>query len=200
MVQDPASGALLSGGILDMIAARHTPVRPLPAARLTPAALQGASMAVNVDGAALPPDKQDVLKAFARSGGTLLTPAPGPPPRPPAETAITLDKAEQDRVGDLWHDVQTLIGRRNLGVRLFNVAGMLSSLLASPDSKQVVLHLVNYTNYPVENITVQMLGQYRHARLYSPEGTETNLETYPVEGGVGVDIPRVSVCATLRLD
>ena len=77
---------------------------------------------------------------------------------------------------------------------------MLSSLLASPGGRQVALHLVNYTSYPVENITVQMLGEYRQARLYTPEGGEAKLETYPVEGGVGVDIPRVSVCATLRLD
>ena len=200
VVQDPQSGALVSGGILDMIGARHTPVRPLPSARLTPGALKGASMAVNVDGAALPPEKQDVLKEFARSGGTLLTPAAGGPPKPRAETAITLDKAELERIGDLWHDVQALIGRRNLGVRLFNVSGMLSSLLASPGGRQVALHLVNYTSYPVENITVQMLGEYRQARLYTPEGGEAKLETYPVEGGVGVDIPRVSVCATLRLD
>ena len=62
-----------------------------------------------------PPEKQDVLKEFARSGGTLLTPAAGGPPKPRAETAITLDKAELERIGDLWHDVQALIGRRNLG-------------------------------------------------------------------------------------
>jgi hypothetical protein len=200
VVQDPDSGALLSGGILDMMGARHTPVRPLPASRLTASALAGATMAVNVDGSALPPEKQEVLKGFARSGGTLLTPAPGPPPKPAGEATITLDKAEQDRIGDLWHDVQILVGRRKLGVRLFNVAGMLSNLLVSPDGKQVVLHLVNYSSYPVENITVQILGPFRHARLYTAEGAETALELYPVEGGVGVDIQRVSVCASLRLD
>ena len=31
LIQDERSGALLSGGILDMIAVKHTPVRPLPA-------------------------------------------------------------------------------------------------------------------------------------------------------------------------
>ena len=200
VVQDPESGALLSGGILDMIAARHTPVRPVPSARLTPQALKGATMAVNVDGPTLAPDKQEVLKGFARAGGTLLTPAPGGAPKGRNASAITLDKAEQERVGELWSDVQSLIGRRNLGVRLFNVAGMLSNLLGSPDGKMAVLHLVNYTSYPVENITVHLLGQYSHARLFTPEGAESNLETYPVEDGVGVDIPRVSICATLRLD
>src|SRR5215471_6587768 len=49
IVQDPAKGGLLSGGILDMIATKHTPVRPVPVERLTPQALDGATMAVNVD-------------------------------------------------------------------------------------------------------------------------------------------------------
>ena len=35
-------GGLLSGGILDMIAVRHTPVRPIPRQQLTPEALKGA--------------------------------------------------------------------------------------------------------------------------------------------------------------
>ena len=200
VVQDPASGALLSGGILDMLGARHTPVLPVPAARLTPDALRGATMAVNVEGAALPPEKQEVLKGFARSGGTLLTPAGGGSTGNRPAEAITLDKAETDRLNDVWHDVQALIGRRNLGARLFNVSGMLSNLLASADGKQLILHLVNYTSFPVENITVHMLGDYRHARLFTPEGVEKDLETYPVEGGVGVDIPSIAVCATLRLD
>ena len=35
VVQDPAKGGLLSGGILDMIAVKHTPVRPIPRQALT---------------------------------------------------------------------------------------------------------------------------------------------------------------------
>ena len=35
MVQDPAKGGLLSGGILDMIAVKHTPVRAVPRQHLT---------------------------------------------------------------------------------------------------------------------------------------------------------------------
>jgi hypothetical protein len=92
------------------------------------------------------------------------------------------------------------VGRRNLGVRLFNVSSMLSNLTASPDGKQVVLHLVNYSSYPVENITVHVLGKFSHARLITPDGAEKDLPTYAVEEGTGVDVPRVAVCAALRLD
>jgi hypothetical protein len=101
VVEDTAAGALLSGGILDMIAARHTPVRPLPPQRLSPEALRGATMAVNVDADALTPEQREILRGFARGGGTLLTAPPGKAAAP-APGRITLDKAELNRLNDVW--------------------------------------------------------------------------------------------------
>ena len=77
VVQDPAKGGLLSGGILDMIAVKHTPVRPISGQQLTPEALKGATMAVNVDPDALTPEQKEVLRGFARAGNTTLTGPPG---------------------------------------------------------------------------------------------------------------------------
>jgi hypothetical protein len=198
VVQDPAKGGLLSGGILDMIAVKHTPVRPIPRQHLTPEALTGATMAVNVDAESLTPEQKEVLRGFARSGGTLLTGPPGwKDPTPNGK--ITLEKAELERLSDIWRDVNAMVGRRNLGVRLFNVSSMLSNLLISGDGKTAVLHLLNYSDYPVENVAVHFIGDYQHAALTSPEGTEKPLAVYPTEDGGGVDIDKVSVCATIRL-
>jgi hypothetical protein len=198
VVQDPANGGLLSGGILDMIAVKHTPVRPIPQQHLTPESLSGAAMAVNVDPGSLTPEQKEVLRSFARSGGTLLTGPPGwKDPTPNGK--ITLEKAELERLNDIWRDVNSMVGRRNLGVRLFNVSSMLSNLLISGDGKTAVLHLVNYSDYAVENVAVHFIGDYKHAALTSPEGTEKPLEVYPTEVGGGVDIAKVSVCATIRL-
>lgn len=94
-----------------------------------------------------------------------------------------------------------MIGHKNLGARLFNVASMLSNVLADGDGKQVVVQLVNYSAYPIENITVQVLGTFKHARLLTPDGIQKDLEVYTTdEGGTGVDIGRVSACAAIRLD
>ena len=68
VVQDPSKGGLLSGGILDMIAVKHTPVRPIPGQQLTPDALKGATMAVNVDPEALTPEQKEILRGFTRGG------------------------------------------------------------------------------------------------------------------------------------
>jgi hypothetical protein len=156
---------------------------------------------VNVDADLLTPEQREILRSYTRSGGTLLTAPPGWKDQSAlGGDNITLEKAELDRLNDIWHEVQGMIGRRNLGARLFNVSSMLSNLLASDDGKQVVVHLVNYSSYPVESVAVHLLGEYKHARLYTPEGVERDLEVYKTEDGTGIDIDSVSVCATIRVD
>jgi hypothetical protein len=201
VVQD-SSDALLSGGILDMIAAKHTPMRAIPGQRLTPDSLQGTSMAVNIDAESLTPEQREMLKAFTRAGNTVLTaPAGWKGQSALGSDQITLDKAELERLNDIWHDVQTMTGRKNLGVRLFNVSSMLSNVVASADGKQVVVQLVNYSAFPIENVTVQVLGAFKHAQLLTPDGAAKDLAVYtPDDGGTGVDIEKVSACATVRLE
>jgi hypothetical protein len=200
LVQDPAKGGLVSGGILDMIAVKHTPVRPIPRQRLTPEALRGATMAVNVDGDSLTADQKDVLRGFTRSGGTLLTGPPGWKDQSPAGDRITLEKGELERLNDIWREVNSMVGRRNLGVRLFNVSSMLSNALVSADGKTAIVHLVNYSDYPVENVTLFFLGEFSRATLVTPDGAEKPLEIYSNDEGKGVDIAKVAVCATVRLE
>jgi len=201
LVQDVSDGGLLSGGILDMIAVKHTPVRPVSRQNLNSAAFKGVEMAVNVDGESLTPEQKEALRSFTRAGGTLLTGAPGWKSKPSANTdQITLEKQEMERLDSIWKEVNSMIGRRNLGARLFNVSTMLSDMLSSPDGKQVIIQLVNFADFPVESVTVHVLGNFTHARLYTPEDGERTLEVYKNEEGTGVDIDKVSVCATLRLD
>jgi hypothetical protein len=200
VVQDPAKGGLLSGGILDMIAVKHTPVRPVPVQHLTAEALNGATMAVNVDAGALTPEQRQVLQDFTRSGGTLLTAPSGWQDERPEGEQITLDKAELNRLNDIWRDVNSMVGRQNLGVRLFNVASMLSNALISADGATEIVHLVNYSDYPVEDVTMQFLGDYRRATLLTPDGAEKPLEIYKSDEGPAVDIPKVGVCAAVRLE
>jgi hypothetical protein len=201
VVQDIDAGALLSGGIVDMISVKHTPVRPVPRSKLGPSVFEGVTMAVNTDPEGLTDDQKQALRSFTRGGGTLLTAPPGWKSGAAAKTdKITLEKAEIERLDAIWKEVNSMIGRRNLGARLFNVSTMLSNLLASPDGKEIVVHLVNYSEYPVEWVTAQFLGKYKRVRLFTPETGETEIKPYDTEEGTGVDIPKVHVWATLRLD
>jgi hypothetical protein len=199
LVEDVSSGALLSGGILDMIAVKHTPVRPVPNARLKGDALLASKMAVNVDPDSLDAQQKDTLKAFTRAGGTLLTGPPGWKFPQPRNDQITLEKDDLKKLDEIWRELNSLTGRKNLGARLFNVSSMLSNLLESPDGKQVILQLANYSDFPVENVTVHVLGQYKEAKLYRPDGSPLNISGYAVEDGTGYDIDRVGAAATLVL-
>jgi hypothetical protein len=200
VVEDPGASALLSGGVLDMIAVKHTPVRPVPRERLDSQSLDGALTTLNVDPLGMTAEQRETLRAFARSGGTLLTGPPGWHDQAPKGNSITLDKAELQRLNDIWRDINGVIGRRNFGVRLFNVATMLSNLLIAPDGKSALLHLVNYSDYPVENVTAHFLGKWSRATLLAPDRQETPVELYSTEEGSGVDIAKVAVCATIKLE
>jgi hypothetical protein len=157
-------------------------------------------MAVNVDPDSLTPEQKEILRSFARSGNTLLTGPPGWKDSAPNSGRITLEKPELERLNEIWRDVNSMIGRRNLGVRLFNVSSMLSNVLASPDGKTVILHLVNYSDYPVENVTVHFLGDFARATLLTPDGAAKPLSIYREEEARGVDLDKVSVCATIKLE
>ncbi len=113
---------------------------------------------------------------------------------------ITLEKADLEKLDEIWKELNGLTGRKNLGARLFNVSSMLSNLLESSDGKQVVLQLVNYSDYPLENITVHVLGKFKHATLHRPDAASKTLELYDVEEGTGIDIPLVGAAATLVLE
>jgi hypothetical protein len=200
IVQDAKEGGLLSGGILDMIGAKHTPVQAVPPQKLDAAALKDRKLAVSIDSSILSQEGKDTLKQFTRSGGTLLT---GPPrwqaAVPEDKKRITLNEQEVKQVDEMWKEMATMIGRRNLGVRLFNVSTMRSNLRTTPDHKQVFVGLVNYADYPVENVTIHVLGKFQTATLILPGGKEKMLEAYPVEEGTGVDLDNVGIVATVKL-
>ena len=200
IVQDPAKGGFISGGILDMIATKHTPVRPVPRERLSPEALAGATMAVNIDGDALSQEQKDILRGFTRGGGMLLNGPPGWKDPAPIGGAITLDKDELARLNDMWRDVNSMIGRRNLGVRLFNVASMLSNYVSAPGGSSALVQLVNFADFPVDNVTLHYLADFPRATLITPEGAEKKLDVYKTEDGWGVDIDHVAICAAIRLE
>lgn len=200
ILQDIDSGALFSGGLLDMVAVKHTPVRAVPLRRLDGGAMGEAKMAVNVDPASLTEKQREFLRAYTRAGGRLLSGPPNwkfPAVKP---DQITLGENEVKMLDDIWKELNGLTGRQNLGARLFNVSSMLSNLTQSADGRQKVLHLVNYSGYPVENITVHMLGKFQKATLLSPDRAPATMPIYEVEEGTGIDVDRVGTAGVLLLE
>lgn len=202
VVQDAASGALLSGSVLDMISVKHTPIRPVPNARLSADVLRGATMALNVYPEGLSAEQKQVLQAFTRSGGTVLNGPPDWKMPSASRNQLTVDKEDVEKLDQIWKETNTLINRRNLGVRLFNVSSMLSYLQAGDTPKRALLHLVNYSGYPIENIAAHVLGKYRKAWLLTPESPKKAIEVYDVDEGeaTGLDLESVPALAMVLLE
>jgi len=199
IVEDYAQ-ARFSGGLFDMLAAKHMPVYAMPYSKLSAAAIRDARVAVNPEPEDVPAQQAPVLQSFEKPGKALIDgPPPSDKPAQPADEFV-FDPTDT-RVNAIWQKVSDVVGRQNMGARLFNVASMLSNLVELRGQRQLVLHLVNYSDFPTSGITARVLGSYRHARLYRPGEAPVDLETEKVEDGTGFAIDqRILTIATVVLE
>lgn len=189
VVLDEQSGGLVSGGILDMISAKHIPLRAAPPG-LLPAWSGELRTLLTIEPGRLSAEQREAARAAARRGATLVNGPAGWKLEPPPPGKFTYSDEQVKQLDQIWREVNSIIGRRNYGVRVFGAPGMLSALKESPDGSHVAVILVNYTDYPVENITLHFAGRVQRPRLTDGRG-ERVLEAYEVEDGTGVDIERV---------
>src|SRR5260370_41243367 len=90
--------------------------------------------------------------------------------------------------------------RMNFGARTFNPSSIIFDVRARSDAKRILVHLLNYTDYPADDIALQVLGTSRRARLYTPEAPVRELPVYPVKDGTGIDISRIAVMGTVVVE
>ena len=200
VVQDADSGALVSGSILDMIAAKHTPFRVIPRQKLSGRAIGNARIVLNLESALLEPQHKEVLKGFTDGGGTMLTSPPDSPLPALAGDRIATDEEQQKQIDTLWKGINSMLGAADLGARLFHVQGLATSFLASPDIKQIVIHLLNYTDYPIENIAIHFPGAFRRAKIMTPGGPVQDVEMYRQDRNAAVDVDTLGLYATLIVE
>ncbi len=175
VAQQFEQGGFVSGGILDMIAVQHIPVRPV-------AAKPPQGLEIIVDGK---------VAAKAPEGWRF-------PEMKAGEFAIR--KEDLPKLDPIWKAVKEVADGKNFGVRVFNTPSMLSNPLVSADGKKLALLLVNYAGYPAEAITVHVAGRWSKASLLMPNEPAKNLPLYPVRDGVGLEIERIGVSAAIELE
>jgi len=190
VIQDPATGALLTGSLLDMLESQRTSIRSIPSAKLGPDALAGIKIVLNVSGAAIP----------ANAGVQVLEPPPGWHFPVVPESDFMMGRKQLDEMQPLWEMTYKATLRKNFGVRTFNTSGVMSSAVAAPDTGTLIVHLVNYTDFPADNLTVHALGEWKRAELLEPGGKVRQLELYPVSGGSGVDIESLASVGIVRFE
>ena len=165
----PATGALVSGGVLDMIGTQHIPFQVVKT---------GKGMEQFFDFA------DDSIVKFPKTslGRTVVLP---------------------DDVGKLepvYRRVEAIVGRTNFGLRVFNGSAILSSPYTLPGGKSVGVLLVNYTDYPAENITLHVQGVWKKATLETPGQPPHPLNIYSVNTATAVEIDSLNVVGFIRVE
>jgi hypothetical protein len=200
VLEDSETGALLSFGLLDMLSAQRTAVRPLPLHGFSEGSLKETTAVLNVHPATLNAEQVRLLDDFRKSGGTVLDPPAGwhLPPVPDGE--FIMGRPQADALQPLWEITYKATLRKNFGSRTFNTAGVLSNTVASPDGRTAIVYLVNYTDFPAESVTVHALGSWKRVRIFEPAGVVKELDSYPVAGGTGVDLEALATVAAVQFE
>lgn len=194
IVQDETTGALVTGSLLDMLSVMNTPVRAVPSRDLTAATMKGAKVTVAINPQAYTAEQQALI---TKHGGKLVT-GPNQWKMPePTPGRITFDKAQYKELEAIWPELHLAVQRKNFGVRMFNITGVLTYLLR--DDTHTILQLVNYTDYPVENITAFVQGTYTTAELLTPNSPPRKLNTYQAPDGTAVEIDKLEISAAVIL-
>jgi hypothetical protein len=85
-------------------------------------------------------------------------------------------------------------------MRVFNGAGSLSSPFALANGQGVLILLVNYTDLPVQDITLHVLGSWKKATLTSPGRKSRPLVTYAVKTATAVEVDSLDVLAAIKIE
>jgi hypothetical protein len=197
IIQDERSGALVSGSVLDMVESKHIPAKVIPPHFLGQQAPGPLRFVLNIDPQTLSTDQAEAVRNKARAGAMVMNGPPGWKVALPPPEAITFSDEQIEQLDEIWKEINRVIGRENFAVRVFGAPSMLSNLKADADGT-LVLSLVNYSDYPVEGITVHTLSKVSSVTLLTPEGEESP-ELYEHEDGSGIDIDRVGEAAVLLL-
>jgi hypothetical protein len=200
LIQGAGSGGLLSSGLLDMLSVQHTAAKPVPTGTMSAQALHSARVVLNVDADSLKAQQKHDLEAFQAGGGIVI----GPPadwhfPKTSPDQTVP-SRQQMNQMQPVWEATYNATARKNFGVRTFNTSGVLFNLLATSDGKSMLVHLLNYQDLPADDVTVFVLGNWKRARLYRPDAPMREMPVYSVKDGTGVDIQKIPVLATLRLD
>ena len=155
---------------------------------------------LNVDAATLNEQQERLLADFIAHGGKSVDPPPRWKFPPIAAEQIAPTRHQMDLIQPIWEATYFATARKNFGARTFNTSSVIFDLRATPDGKRLLIHLLNYADYAAEDIAVQVLGSWKHARVYRPGLPVKELETYPVKDGTGVDVDRIAVLGTIEID
>ncbi len=201
----------VSGENLNLAIRQRIPLRVIERAQLSAASLEGLQAVQGIDLIQPTAQERGVLSAFIEKGGLAVV---GPSwkqveiPKnqgfaivPEGKGRVVVYRDEWPEPGSLAKDLVDLLGRDNLGVRLFRVASVLSHVSSHTSGSPLLVHLLNYASYPSESVLVRVAGDFTKAHFYDPEGdASSDIAIEKSDGRIEVTIPKLSVYGVLSVE
>jgi hypothetical protein len=210
IVYEPAGDNVeIVSEILNLVARRRIPYRVILRASLRPEALAGLRAVVAAGLAAPAASEIKLLKDYVMEGGLLI----GGPAWAPAPAGAGDYFAQESGKGrtvtfrddppdpdDLARGLPSLIGRNNLGIRLFNGPSVLCFISSDAPGVRMLVQLINYASAPSQAVTVRVSGDWRTAKLYVPDSQPVAIPLESSAGSVQATLPSIPVYAALLLE
>ena len=206
---------------LSMLPRLREPFRVIPRVQAAAASFDGLQGIFYVDQEPPEPPLRQKLDAFINGGGTVFVRANWPNPE---GTPMELSSAETYLLFNMYRlgkgrlavakeaaldsyfacvDIQNILSHRGDPSRLFNGAAMNYFFQTSPQGRQGVIHVLNYSRRPgSDNALIYLKTPCRTARYVSPEiAAPVALAVTPqAAGGVELYLPRLSVYGAVQME
>jgi hypothetical protein len=133
--------------------------------------------------------ERELLCHFAEKGGLVVGgPSWGDPPKddPYIETGlgtgrIAIYKEDPPNPESVAKDMLDLLDPKLMGLSVFNVPSAIT--YATTSGERVLVQLLNYAGRPIERVTIRFNGNFKTARLYTPENPPLDLSVRATENG-----------------
>ncbi|HSB14913.1 MAG TPA: hypothetical protein VLE22_10675 [Bryobacteraceae bacterium] len=207
IVYDPAGKYVdISNEYLNLIARRRIPYRVIHRADLGAGALGGLKAVLAIDASPPRTGERALMESFAEAGGLVVT-GPGWGKAPAGGEGYEVENSGKGRVAiyredppdpeTVSRDMLTLIGRANTGIRLFNGPSVLCHVTTGEAGARLLVQLINYATLPAEAVSLRVDGEYKAARVLSPDAPPAELAVELAGGRTQVSLPAFSVYAAV---
>ncbi len=178
--------------------------------KLSASVLEGLSAVHAIDVIRPTEEERTILEGFAQKGGLVVIGPSWKPVEIPRNQDFAVLPAGSGRVvvyredspdpASLSKDLVDLLGRDNLGVRLFRGASVLINTSVDKANNRLLVHLLNYASEPADALVLRITGDFGKASLITPERASEELALEKSGGRVEVSIKSLSVYGVISLE
>ena len=96
--------------------------------------------------------------------------------------------------------MRELLSVKEAGMIAFNVPAVITHVSRQPAGTRLLVQLLNYSGSAATDITIRVRGNFRAAKLVTPDSSTTGLTVTSAGGETDVAIPRLSFWGGVLLE